>query len=102
MAEMSQDRARWALDALAVLPDGHPLRQEWLAGTRSMVRSNVETFTAAGEFDDALMALQSLLGVADTDDEADALIAEGEKLLPQTMPRPARSGSLRSRCSAAG
>ena len=94
MAQMSPARARWALDALAALPDGHPLRRELLDDTRAMVRANVETFLIDGELDDALMALQSLLSVADTEDEEDSLIAQGEELLARATDEAA-TGAFR-------
>jgi hypothetical protein len=79
-AERSPTLARLAVEALQKLPAEHPLRRDRLD---SAVALMLEDSEATDDVDTRLMRLASMLDQATSDEQEDALVQEGEGLLPQ-------------------
>ena len=71
--------ARFAVEALTMLPEQHELRRTRLDGARMALRAALDA--EHHDVDALLRLLASLIELADPDNRTDALVAEGEALL---------------------
>lgn len=83
VADLSPSLARLPVEALRRLPGDHPLRLARLDAALSRLRDHLETAEGADDVDTRLITLAALLAGATSPEQEDALVEEGEELLPR-------------------